>query len=432
MRGFLKKADKLIEDNLVSDIKGKENKQVAIASQSEVFPRIILREDRKRRGENVVELKCGPGKGCLNFVTLGMCSHTQAAALAWNVRQEYWRFLESSKKVGTSLHSLSRHGLPSGSGKKENQMQRGANKKPKSTIQKQASNSVSVTPNQQQISQPQQVNRLQQVSHSEQVKNAQRTNQPLPVNQHQQVNQLQQVNQPRPVNQPLRVNQLQQVNQLRQANQPRQVNQPMRVNQLQQVNQLRQANQPRQVNQPLRFNQPGQIYQQQQIYQPQQMHHDGPQQHQLPIRGQCRGTVHAVGGNLQSSGVVSTSYNHGVIPSLPTMILKYPTPQPGQFWLYLLQFCAKTVKTCFGCAQTLKINGNICEPPHDLVIVSHMKRGFTLNGQQMTKLQNVYFHFNQDCVKKNNLHFILITCSFLLTLYHTFNQSTFSFLPIMV
>ena len=90
MRGILKKADKLIEDNLVSDIKGKENKQVAIASQSDVFPRIILREDRKRRGENVVELKCGPGKGCLNFVTHGMCSHTQAAALAWNVRQEYW------------------------------------------------------------------------------------------------------------------------------------------------------------------------------------------------------------------------------------------------------------------------------------------------------------------------------------------------------
>ena len=122
LRGILKKSDKLIEDNLVSDIKGQENKQVAIASQSDVFPCIIL-QDRKRRGKNVVELKCGPRKGCLNFLTHRMLSHTQAAALAWNCLQEYWRFLESSKKVGTSLHSLSRHGLPSGSGKKENQMQ---------------------------------------------------------------------------------------------------------------------------------------------------------------------------------------------------------------------------------------------------------------------------------------------------------------------
>lgn len=95
---ILNKAEKLVQENLVSDIKGKGNKQVAIASHSDVYPRIVVREDRKRRGENVVELKCGPGKGCLNFSTHGMCSHTQAAAVAWDVKLEYWKFLETSKK----------------------------------------------------------------------------------------------------------------------------------------------------------------------------------------------------------------------------------------------------------------------------------------------------------------------------------------------
>ena len=98
---------------------------------NEANPRIVIREEQKRRGENVVELKCGPGRGCLNFSTHGMCSHTQAAALVWDVEEEYWRFLEISKKVGTSLHSLGKHGLPDGSGKKENQINRGKVKKRK-------------------------------------------------------------------------------------------------------------------------------------------------------------------------------------------------------------------------------------------------------------------------------------------------------------
>ena len=125
LKGILEKAEKLVKDNLVSDIKGKENKQVAIACHSDVYPRVVIREDRKRKGEDIVELKCGPGKGCLNFSTHGMCSHTQAAALAWNVKNEHWRFLETSKKVGTSLQNLSKHGLPGGgSGKKDHVINR--------------------------------------------------------------------------------------------------------------------------------------------------------------------------------------------------------------------------------------------------------------------------------------------------------------------
>lgn len=70
-----------------------------------------------------------------------VCSHTQAATIAWDVKTEYWRFLETSKKVGTSLQNLAKYGLPSGSGKKDNQIRRGGNEK-KST------HSISVNPNQ--------------------------------------------------------------------------------------------------------------------------------------------------------------------------------------------------------------------------------------------------------------------------------------------
>ena len=72
-----------------------------------------------------MELKCGPGRGCPNFSTHGMCYHTQAASLGWNVKEEYWKFLEASKKVGSSLHSLAKHGLPDSFRKKENQINRG-------------------------------------------------------------------------------------------------------------------------------------------------------------------------------------------------------------------------------------------------------------------------------------------------------------------
>ena len=39
LRGILGKAEKLVQDHLVSEIRGKENKQVAIASQTDVYPR---------------------------------------------------------------------------------------------------------------------------------------------------------------------------------------------------------------------------------------------------------------------------------------------------------------------------------------------------------------------------------------------------------
>ena len=34
----------------------------------------------------------------------------------------------------------------------------------------------------------------------------------------------------------------------------------------------------------------------------------------------------------------------------------------------LLQFCPSSVRSCFGCSQTLKLGGTIALPPYDMVI----------------------------------------------------------------
>jgi len=51
-------------------------------------------------------LKGGPVRGCINFSTDGVCSHTHAAALVWDVIKGYCTFLEAPKKIGCNLHNL--------------------------------------------------------------------------------------------------------------------------------------------------------------------------------------------------------------------------------------------------------------------------------------------------------------------------------------
>ena len=328
LEGILNKAEKLVQENLVSDIKGKGNKQVAIASHSDVYPRIVVREDRKRRGENVVELKCGPGKGCLNFSTHGMCSHTQAAAVAWDVKLEYWKFLETSKKIGTSLQNLSRHGLPNGSGKKDNQIKRGSNKRQKNSSQASSlpSNSTTIL-----------------TTH----------NAMLPPCNNQQLNSNAAVSQ-------LSSSMTITGNTL-----------PLRGNTLP----LQSAN---------RYENSTSI---------------APR---TPVPPPTRGEA-----SINTRTFASVQLRHPlncpapcVISNVPASVPDNPRPQSGHFWLYLLQFCPAQVSVCFGCSQSLKINGKICQPPHDLVIVSNMVRVYPHNGEQMSRRSNVYFHFNMDCVKK--------------------------------
>ena len=313
LKGILEKAEKLVKDNLVSGIKRKENKQIAIASQSDIYPRVVIREDRKRKGEDIVELKCSPGTGCLNFSTHGMCLHTQAAALAWDVKNEYWQFLETSKKVGTSLQNLSKHGLPGGSGKKDHVINRtGRNRMFTSTTPKENAPSHSI-------------------SNSANNRQRQKQQQQQPQQQQQQSQQQQQ-----------------QQHQQHQHQHQRFIPSTSDTNPgLRSMPQF----------QPVSY-----------------------------IPGHTE-IAHHIRTRVGLQDVGSPSF----VPRFPAMVATNPIPQTGQFWLYMLQFCPKQVNICFGCSESLKINGHICKPPHDLVIVSN---------EQMERQGNVYFHLNENCVRK--------------------------------
>ena len=89
--------------------------------------------------------------------------------------------------------------------------------------------------------------------------------------------------------------------------------------------------------------------------------------------------AHHVCARVGLQDVGSPSFVPRFLATVPTN----PTPQTGQFWLYTLQLCPKQVNICFGCSQSLKINGHICKPPHDLVIVSNILRTFMHNNEQM-------------------------------------------------
>ena len=84
---------------------------------------------------------------------------------------------------------------------------------------------------------------------------------------------------------------------------------------------------------------------------------------------------------------------------------KFPSPQPNQFMVYLLQYCPQRTSVCFGCGNTLKPGGNIGNPPMDLAIVSHMVRSWVQDNQVFSKPANVYFHCLPGCVQKKQPYF---------------------------
>ena len=77
------------------------------------------------------------------------------------------------------------------------------------------------------------------------------------------------------------------------------------------------------------------------------------------------------------------------------------------FMVRLLDFCPTTVRSCFGCSQTLKPGGRIGPPPHDLVITSRMARQFRspTTGELMHRDGNVYFHPNVNCIKRKQPYY---------------------------
>ena len=88
----------------------------------------------------------------------------------------------------------------------------------------------------------------------------------------------------------------------------------------------------------------------------------------------------------------------------------FPSPNCGQFLLYLLKFCPRQTSMCFGCGQPLKDGTQIRTAPNDMVIVSKMEREFSYNGTPQSKLANVYFHCNIKCVRRKQPNFQASSC----------------------
>ena len=89
----------------------------------------------------------------------------------------------------------------------------------------------------------------------------------------------------------------------------------------------------------------------------------------------------------------------------PPQRVSFPNPFPGQFTIYLLQFCPAQTSMCFGCGNQLRQQDTIPEPPDDLVVVSKMLREWTFQGRARSKVSNVYFHCNTNCIKRKQQDF---------------------------
>jgi hypothetical protein len=124
--------------------------------------------------------------------------------------------------------------------------------------------------------------------------------------------------------------------------------------------------------------------------------------------------------NRGAKHIKSTSRRKGAaksIPKPPPVLLvdggkaKVPNPDPipGTYVVTLLKLCNARVSKCFGCNGQIRDGNNCTVPPNDMVIVSKAKRPYMdpLTGEKhMSALGNVYFHFNEVCVKRHNNVFI--------------------------
>lgn len=92
----------------------------------------------------------------------------------------------------------------------------------------------------------------------------------------------------------------------------------------------------------------------------------------------------------------------------PTENVPKPSPPPGIFVLYLLQFCDPRVSRCYGCGHPVKAEGLNNIPPSDLVIVTKLCREYRKEGETRVsnEFSNVYFHANLQCVHKKLPHFL--------------------------
>ena len=74
----------------------------------------------------------------------------------------------------------------------------------------------------------------------------------------------------------------------------------------------------------------------------------------------------------------------------------------------LLGLCPSLVGFCYGCSQSLKLWGIVANSPHDLVIVSRMKRSYRDPSplEMRSREANFYFHVQESCIRRKQPYFI--------------------------
>ena len=116
--------------------------------------------------------------------------------------------------------------------------------------------------------------------------------------------------------------------------------------------------------------------------------------------------------NQETANINPTVAHHHQLPlpsSLPPLdTVPKPSPPPGIFVLYLLQFCDPRVSRCYGCGHPIKAVGLTNVPPSDLVIVTKLCREYRKEGETRVsnEFSNAYFHANLQCIHKRLPHFL--------------------------
>ncbi|CAG2201835.1 unnamed protein product [Mytilus edulis] len=84
-----------------------------------------------------------------------------------------------------------------------------------------------------------------------------------------------------------------------------------------------------------------------------------------------------------------------------------PRPPDGGYVIYFLKDCDNKVSKCYGCKGNLKHEGQIPQPPGDLVVVSRGRREYFKDGTKLYgEINNIYFHLSEQCIKSKNTFFV--------------------------
>ncbi|CAC5370340.1 unnamed protein product [Mytilus coruscus] len=77
-----------------------------------------------------------------------------------------------------------------------------------------------------------------------------------------------------------------------------------------------------------------------------------------------------------------------------------PRPPDGGYIIYFLKNCDNKVSKCCGYKGNLKHEGQITQPPGDVVVVSRGRREYFKDGTKLYgEINNIYFHLSEQFIK---------------------------------